>query len=473
MRERFAERLLTRRRFLTRAGALAGGGAMALAGLPLEGIAAAPGAVPIRIRRGTANFEREALVRPSGFKGGYMTEYWQSAVLLESETGVSRVGLGTQNVLWCDPSVLEVFTESGGNALMFAVTDRALQMAEGQTFATPIELLEGIFPELHEYAKRVTRLPNLRPTFVLNALIPFDNAAWLLYAAENGISTFDQLVPAAYRPGLSYRHRHVASLPSVTYGLPLEEVVAAAAAGYFVIKLKLGHPGTQVEMLEKDVARLTSIVRAIDHHRTPHTADGRLRYDFDPNGRYEHKDTLLRLLDAANHLGILSRTVVVEEPFPETYDADVRDVPVIIAADESATTIAEANRRFDQGYRGMALKAIAKTLSHTLEIAQLSHARGVHCMAADLTVNPILIDWNKNVAARLAPFPGLEVGMMETNGHQQYRDWKEMESRHPCSAATWRRVKEGVFEVDADFYARSGCIFEESPHYRALVTPAA
>ena len=94
------------------------------------------------------------------------------------------------------------------------------------------------------------------------------------------------------------------------------------------------------------------------------------------------------------------------------------------------------------------------------------------CMAADLTVNPVLVDWNKNVAARLAPLPGFTTGMMETNGHQQYRRWSEMTSWHPCADASWRRVEGGVFVLDDDFYARSGCIFEESPHYRALVTPA-
>lgn len=163
--------------------------------------------------------------------------------------------------------------------------------------------------------------------------------------------------------------------------------------------------------------------------------------------------------------------VVVEEPFPEENDAWVGDLPIPIAADESATTEADTLRRIDQGYRGMALKAIAKTLSKTIKIAQLCHEKGVACMAADLTVNPILVDWNKNVAARLAPFPGLTFGMMETNGHQQYRDWEQMVRHHPCPDASWRRVRRGVFELDADFYRRSGCIFEPSSHYTTLVQP--
>jgi hypothetical protein len=46
-----------------------------------------------------------------------------------------------------------------------------------------------------------------------------------------------------------------------------------------------------------------------------------------------------------------------------------------------------------------------------------------------------------------------------------------MTSWHPCADASWRRVEEGVFRLDDDYYARSGCIFEEPAHYRALVTP--
>ena len=206
--------------------------------------------------------------------------------------------------------------------------------------------------------------------------------------------------------------------------------------------------------------------------RTVHTQDGKLRYDIDPNQRYERKDTLLRLLDAAKRIGAFDQIAFLEEPFPDENDESVRDVPVRIVADESVTRAADATRRIEQGYAGFALKGIAKTLSETIKIAKLAHERRMICMAADLTVNPVLVDWNKVVAARLAPLPGFTTGMMETNGHQQYRRWAEMTSWHPCAGASWRRVEGGVFVLDDDFYARSACIFEESPHYRALVTPA-
>ena len=261
-------------------------------------------------------------------------------------------------------------------------------------------------------------------------------------------------------------------LPSVTYGLPIEDVVRAARDGYFVIKVKLGSPGTQAEMIEKDIARLTAVHRALGGSADTHTPDGKLRYDLDPNQRYEKKEMLLRLLDAAKQIGALEQVAFLEEPFADENDADLHDIPIPIVADESVTQVGDATRRIQQGYAGFALKGIAKTLSETLKIAKLAHEQRLVCMAADLTVNPVLVDWNKNVAARLAPFPGFTSGMLETNGHQQYRRWSEMVSWHPCADAPWRRVENGVFVLGDDFYARSGCIFEEPSHYRALVSPA-
>jgi L-alanine-DL-glutamate epimerase-like enolase superfamily enzyme len=459
-------RELSRREFLAVAGAAAA--------LPLVGRlgAAAPQPRRIRIRSVALDFEREPLIRPTGFKGGYLTELWQPVARLDSDSGRSHIGLGTQSVLWCDPRVLARHSESAGNAMMLSVTDHALQLLVGETFTNPIELLDRILPEVHGFATRITGLPDLRRTFALNALVPVDNAAWLLYAAENGITTFDAMIPAEYRSGLSSRNHAIASLPSVTYGLPVDDVVRAVADGYFVIKLKLGTPGTQAEMIEKDIARMTAVHRVIGGMPTLHTTNGKIRYDVDPNQRYERKETLLRLLDAARRIGAFDQIAFLEEPFPDENDESVRDVPVPIVADESVTRAVDANRRIEQGYAGFALKGIAKTLSETLKIAKLARERRMVCMAADLTVNPILVDWNKNVAARLAPLPGFTTGMMETNGHQQYKRWREMTSWHPCADASWRRVDGGVFVLNDDYYARSGCIFEESSHYRQLVTPA-
>jgi len=122
----------------------------------------------ITIKHVDSNFEREPLIRPFGFKGGYMTEIWQTASLLESDEGIRKVGLCSQNVLWSDARVFANHSESGGNALMYAITEYALSILPGRTFVDPIELLDDIISPVYEYAQSVTNNPDLRKTFVLN-----------------------------------------------------------------------------------------------------------------------------------------------------------------------------------------------------------------------------------------------------------------------------------------------------------------
>jgi L-alanine-DL-glutamate epimerase-like enolase superfamily enzyme len=459
----------SRRRFLQGTAAAAG---ISLMGSPLifSGVSAATKASSgrIEITAVDANFEREALVRPFGFKGGYMTEIWQTMAMLESAGGTRKVGLCTQNVLWSDAKVFADHSESGGNALMFALTERALQLAAGRSFHTPVDLLDGLLEEVYEYGKEITGNNQLRKTFALNAMVGLDNAAWLLYAGENGIGNFDDLIPTAYKPALSHHHEQVASIPLMAYSIPIEEITEAVDQGYFFMKIKIGQPGTQEEMLEKDMARLSAIHQAIGHVRTDHSQDGRLPYYFDANGRYQEKETLLRLLDHADSIGALEQIAIIEEPFPEELKVDVGDLGVRIAADESAHTDEDAIKRIQMGYQAIALKAIAKTLSMTMKIAQAAHERNVPCFCADLTVNPILVEWNKAVAARLAPFPGLGLGLLETNGHQNYKGWERMVSYHPYPEASWSKTVEGVFNLDDDYYEKSGGILTPSPHYESM-----
>ena len=415
-----------------------------------------------------SNFEREPLVRPFGFKGGYMSEIWQSAAMLGSAGGKRGIGLCSQGVLWSDAQVFARHSESGGNALMYAMSEWAVQQLKGQTFSDPVALLESIRHDVYAYGKKITGHAGLRETFALNALVGVDFAVWQLYAAENGISNFDDLIPAAYRPALAHRHTRAASIPLMAYGIPIEELKAAVEAGYFFMKNKIGQPGTQAEMLEKDMARISAIHAAIGDARTPYTANGKLPYYFDANGRYESKETLQRLLDHTKAIGAFDQIALIEEPFPEELEIDIRDIPVRVAADESAHTDHDALKRIQMGYSAIALKPIAKTFSMSLKIAQLAHEHGVPCFCADLTVSPLLVEWNKNVAARLAPFPGLGIGLIETNGHQNYRNWETMRGYHPRADAPWARTQRGVFELDADYYAQSGAVLQPSPHFEAM-----
>lgn len=424
---------------------------------------------PVSIAAVDSNFEREPLIRPFGFKGGYMSEIWQSMAMMQSSTGNEKIGLCTQSVLWSDASVFAAHSESAGNALMYNISEKALQLSKGKNFNTPIDLLDQILEEVYDYGKAITGNPDLRKTFALNAMVGMDNAAWLLYAAENGIDNFDDLIPAAYKPALSHHHKQVASIPLMAYSIPINEIEQAVDEGYFFMKIKIGQPGTQEEMLQKDMERLSAIHKAIGHRETPWTENGKLPYYFDANGRYEKKESLLRLLDHARKIGAFDQIAVIEEPFPEHKEIMVGDLGLRIAADESAHTDEDAIKRIEMGYSAIALKAIAKTLSMTMKIATAAHERGVPCFCADLTVNPILVEWNKAIACRLAPFPGLGIGLLETNGHQNYKNWDTMVSYHPYPDAEWSLTLEGVFNLDSDYYKKSGGIFAPSSHYQSML----
>ena len=134
-------------------------------------------------------------------------------------------------------------SESGGNALMYAMAEYAMQQLKGIQFENPVALLETIFDDVYGYGQKITGNPNLRKTFALNALVAVDNAAWLLYAAENGIDNFDDLIPSEYRPALSHHHDSVASIPLMAYNVPVPEIEQAAADGHFFLKIKIGAAG--------------------------------------------------------------------------------------------------------------------------------------------------------------------------------------------------------------------------------------
>src|SRR5207245_2086000 len=102
------------------------------------------------------------------------------------------------------------------------------------------DLLDRILPDTYEYGRTVTQRSDLRLTFALNALVAVDNAAWLLYAKENGISRFDDLIPEGARPALAHRNRKVISVPAVGYGMAVEEIVRLVEDGYFMLKIKVG-----------------------------------------------------------------------------------------------------------------------------------------------------------------------------------------------------------------------------------------
>ena len=422
----------------------------------------------IRILKTDSNFEREKLVRPFGFKGGFLTELWQIVSKVQSDSGINAIGIGTQSVLYGDPDIFVAHSEAGGNALMYALTDSALQIAKTAPFKTPIDLLDRILPDVMAAAKKLAGKAEVNVNFLYNALVSVDNAAWLLYAAENKLKDFDSMIPGPYKKALGYHNDKIAVMYQVPYGMPMSDLTQAVKKGYFVIKIKTGFPGTQEQMLKGDIDRLTEIHNTLKNVRTPHTGNGRLIYTIDANARYEKKETVQRYLDHANKIGAFDQIMLYEEPLSEYNDEDVSDLGIRVGADESVHHEKDALRRLQQGYTAFVLKGIAKTLSQSMKIAKLAHEHNVPCMCADLTVNPILIDWHKNLAARLAPFPGIGMGMMETNGDMNYINWDQMVDYHPAAEASWTKVKDGVFQLNSEFYKRSGGIFEPSEHYQEM-----
>lgn len=427
----------------------------------------------IRINKASCNFEREPLVAPFGFKGRYLTELWQTVVYFRSFSGHEGLGLGTQSVLWSDANVFAEYPESASNALMFALTAFAAKSANGLCFSDPLSLLDNLLPGVADYGRAITGRSDIKLTFVLNSLVPVDNAAWQLYAAEHGLTSFDDMIPEEFRFAFSYRHTELGLIPLVSYGVAVREVSDMVRRGAFVLKIKIGNDpegdGDPNKMLAWDISRISSIHQAVDGVETPYTDCGRVVYYLDANGRYDSRNRLERLLNAMERIGALDQVVIIEEPFAEGAEIDVGDLPVRIAADESAHSLQDVERLIDLGYRAIALKPAAKTLSETLRMAALAVERGVSCFCADLTANPILVDWNKNVAARLAPLPGVKTGVLEMNGNQNYRNWDLMCSYHPQAGASWLTPVGGVFHLDSSFYESSGGILKQSEHYRSLV----
>lgn len=427
----------------------------------------------IRIESTNGNFVREPLSSPMGFKGAYLSEAWQAVARL-STAEHTGVGVGIQSVLWSDAEVFARSSQAGGNAYMFAMSSYALSLAKGMDFQDPFVLLEEIFPRVYAYGKHITGCAGLRKTFALNSLVCVDNAAWQLYAKERGEDDFLQLVPQALRKPLLGRQEKVGNIPLVTYGMDASAARTLAEGGNFLLKIKIGSDpekdGSMEKMLSWDKNRLREIHEAVKDLSSPYTDSGHVLYYLDANGRYDTKERLNALLEYADKIGALERIAIVEEPFPEDFDENVSDVGARLAADESAHSWQDAVRRMDQGYTAIALKPIAKTMSATLQILDAAYRRGVPCFCADLTVNPWMVDFNKNVAARIAPLPGVKIGVMESNGAQNYANWPQMLRYHPLyGKADFIEPKNGVYELDAAFYETSGGIFLDAPYYTQLV----
>lgn len=403
--------------------------------------------------------EQESLKTAFGFKGSSISELWQVAVKLVAQFNTG-IGLATQSVLYSDPILFADQTEADANQLMYLSTQEAVRNAVGRSFRDPMELFENVF----NFQQRKNLYTT---TFLLNSLVAFDHAAWHLYAKANKFRNFDQMIPYPYRLTLSHRSDQLAVMYMVAYGQNLSEIEEAAKSGYFIFKIKIGHPGPQSEMLERDKMRLSEVHDVLKQFTTPHTPNSKLAYTLDANARYERKEDMRKLINYAQEIGALEHLLLIEEPFSSN-DFTVNDMGVCMAADESVYDEETALTKIRQGYGAIVLKSIAKTLSQTLKIAKIAFEYNIPCICSDLTVTPVLQEWHKNIAARIKPFPGLGMGIIEANGNLNYRDWNKLLGYNPSANASWAAEKNGVFELDEDFYEQSGGIFNISTHYKEL-----
>ena len=426
----------------------------------------------MRIVKASIEAIPEPLVAAFGFKGSYSSApMWNTAVRVTGESGAQAIGLSNQGITWSDASVSARFSSTGGNAIMYLMSEHALKLAQGVSFDRPDELLRMLLPQVWSYGKQLAG-DGLRETFALNALVALDTAAWLLWAKEHRISSFDELVPAHAKPYMQHRHTQVAAVPLITYSADMDAIQAEVDRGHFILKVKLGsdpdRDGDPDKMLAWDMQRLKDIHALLKDRPCEYSDFGGIPYYLDMNGRYEHMDQLERLLDTADKIGMLERIVLLEEPFPEDRHYDVSQLPVRIAADESAHSDQDIAARMDMGYTAFALKPIAKTMSMTFDMIAQAGQRGAPCFCADLTVNAAMVDLNKNFAARLAPLPGLKVALLESNGGQYYARWDQMLAGLPYPDGAWVKPGHGLYTLDDQFYRTSGGIFEENAMYDGI-----
>lgn len=421
----------------------------------------------IRIRSCELTYRREPLRAPFGFKGRYLDELWQTVVKLQSDR-YTAVAPCVESVLWSDANVFGDHEPAESSALMMRVTERALQMLQGETFVSPDTVIDAIFPELKRFADKICGR-NVAETFVLNALVGVDIALWMLFAKENQITSFDGIIPDYAKECMRSRYTALAHIPLLSYAVSTDEIRHLTETGTAILKIKIGkavpgvsgHEDDMRSMLEWDIARIREIHAIASAYETPLSKSGKIQYYLDANGRYDTVSRVEQLLDACDRMGALPQIALLEEPLAPENESFVGKLPVCVNADESAHSLADVRKRMELGYKAVALKPIAKTLSVSFRMAAAVADAGGQCLCADLTVNPFLAEWNKQFAARISPLAGMKTGCVEVNGNQNYTNWNIMTGLLPAGLE-WHDESDGCFRLNEKDYENSGLLFENN-----------
>ncbi len=428
----------------------------------------------ITIKNTDIRFVREPLLAPFGFKGKYLTELWQTVVKIESDNFVATAP-GTISVLWSDANVFAEHAPEESSALMRDVTAYALDMIKGQTFVTPDALIRSLLHDLKKYADKICGR-DVAETFVLNSLVGLDYALWSVYALENGIRDFDNIIPAHAKEALSFRHDKLAHIPLVSYAVDENGLKNLLDSGTGLLKIKIGKAcgenltkeADMSSMLEWDKARLSEIHNIAKNYNTPLSKDGKIRYYLDANGRYDSLPRFEALLDHADKIGALGNIELIEEPFAPENEVYVGNLPVTINADESAHSLADVEKRLSLGYKAVALKPIAKTMSISFDMAAAIYKAGGQCLCADLTVVPLLAEWNKQFASRIGALNGMACGCIEINGNQNYKNWDSLCEMLP-EGLIYKPEKNGCFTVNEDDYKAGAKLFCENKYLKLFL----
>lgn len=420
----------------------------------------------MKINKASFGYKNEELIGAFGFKGSALTYLCQVAVKIETQENFG-IGLGVQSPLWSDAKIFSHLGEDESNKKMLELTKFAVEQIEGKNFDTPFDLFDMIYPLTYEFSENIIKSPDLRKTFVLNSLVAIDMAAWQLWVKENNKKSFDDI--SAFD---SQKQKALANIPLITYGMNIDTVKNIALDGTPVFKIKIGSDpdgdGNYESMLEWDKKRLKEIHDVLSKIKTPYTTNGNILYYLDANGRYDKKERLMELLKFAEENEIADNIILIEEPFDENNKIYIGDIPYCFAADESAHSLLDVEERFNLGYRALTLKPIAKTLSLTIRMADYARKNGMKCFCADLTVNPLMVTWNQCVAARLNMLDKMLVGVVESNGKQNYVNWEKMQGYHPMKDKEFLSNVNGIYHLDDEFYKCDGGIFEISRYYDEL-----
>ena len=414
----------------------------------------------MKIDRTAIGIEAEKLKSPFGFKGNYADGLWQTIVGLESG-GERSLGIAVQSVLWSDASVFAEYGQDRGNELMHRLTSYALEKLKGTDFDDPLKANEWLFNKCYDKVAEITGRKDIRKTFVLNALVPVDMAFWLLWAKSKGISKYDEMT-AGFDRYLPLKHERIAAIPLITYGVSQDEIKTLLDGGSFFLKVKIG----KEPLWDKE--RVLEIWNLAKDYSTAYSKSGKPVIYLDANGMYKDRGQLEGLLDFLESKDILRHVGVFEEPFDELNEADVAGLPCVFAIDESAHSVEDSLIKFQQGYRAVALKPVAKTLSESLRILKAATDKGIKCFTADLTVAPWQLEWNRNLAARISSLDCVDIGLLESNGNMNYTDWDRLKGYHPMGSGSWVDADNGIFDLSG-FYGCDGGLFEIPSHYMSLL----